>query len=217
VADVDGEVVGCNHYLVMQYQLGRGISVKGLAAGDLLVKSDLRRHHVATDLSMEGRRIVTAAHPEADFVAMFTWRSLGAYFEGLLGYVKVRPGYRQWSKRLTWDGHIDRLLAANPTLVAKHPGLARVDHTFRLEIDGSPDLVFHVGPKGFRPVSVPGAPALRVKVSNPGGLAAAGSLMSLARALAARRIRVSGSPRAMRQALSIAGAYLAVAQMLKRD
>jgi hypothetical protein len=150
LAEEGAEIVGCNHYLVVPYQLGEH-TLTGLAGGDLFVNPEFRRQHIATDLSLESRMLVTEAHPEADFVVMFTWQALGSHYEKLLGYTKLEPGYQQWSKRLSWEPQLARLTEANEGLLTKHPGLARANHALRLEVKGAPPLDLKVGPEGFTP------------------------------------------------------------------
>lgn len=217
VAEVDGEVVGCNHYLAMDYHLGGRGSVPGLAAGDLVVAPDRRRRHLGSDLSLEGRSVVAESWPEAILVAMFTWRSLGVHYEKLLGYTRVVPGYREWSKRLTWDHKVEQLAAANEDLITKFPRLAGVDHGIRFELKGSPPLELRVDADGFRPEEIGDVPSFELRMGGADLFPAGRSRWRSAVAAAASgRLRLRGSPRAMQQALSVAGAYVEVVRLLLR-
>lgn len=219
VAEDGDEVVGCNHYLVMPYQLGSERELTGLAGGDLFVNPDLRRRNIATDLSLEGRKVVAEAHPEADLVVMFTWQALGSHYENLFSYTKVKPGYRQWAKRLSWTTQLARLTEANGGLVAGHPVLAGVDHILRLDVRGAPPLELRVSREGFTPGPPDHLPVIRLRASSPEMLSIDRSKWPLFWVLAAiitGRWRVSGSPRAIREAMSVAAAYLDALRILRK-
>lgn len=218
IAEEGGDVVGCNHYLVVPYQLGSKDTLTGLAGGDLYVNPELRRQHIASDLSLESRMFVTDAHPEADFVVMFTWRALGSHYEKLLGYTKLKPGYRQWSKHLSWKPQLARLAEANDGTVTKHPGLARANHALRLEVKGAPPLDLKVGPEGFTPGKPDDLPTVRLRVSGPDALSFGRSnvpLFWMIAAILTRRWRFWGSPKAIRQATSVIAAYREALRALK--
>lgn len=217
LAEEGAEIVGCNHYLVVPYQLGEH-TLTGLAGGDLFVNPEFRRQHIATDLSLESRMLVTEAHPEADFVVMFTWQALGSHYEKLLGYTKLKPGYQQWSKRLSWEPQLARLTEANEGLLTKHPGLARANHALRLEVKGAPPLDLKVGPEGFTPGRPDGIPKVRLRVSGPDALSFGRSgvpLVWMVAAILTRRWRFGGSPKALRQATSVIAAYREALRTLK--
>jgi hypothetical protein len=219
ITEADGDVIGCSHYLKVPYQLGGGREMLGLAGGDLFVKPEARRRHVATELSLESRKIVTATEPEATFVVMFTWDALGAHYEKLLGYTRLDVSQRQWSKRLDWGPQSERLAEASPRLVTKYPGLARAHHGLRLEVGGAPPLDVVVGPDGFRAGPISGLPVIRIRAKGPETLSIRESGLPAVWAVAAvigRRFQVSGSRRAIREALSVAGAYARVLRILRR-
>lgn len=216
VADADGELIGCNHYLALTYHLGNDHSAAVAVAGDLVVVPDRRRRRVATRLSIESRRIATEAWPKAAFVVMFTWRELGRHYEKLLGYTRVTPGFRAWSKRLSWTGELGRLATMNEDLVANHPRLAQVDHIVHLDLAGAPPLALRVDRRGFRPADTDRVPSFRVQVRHADRFAGRRRRWLAATAAVARgEVRVSGSPGALLQALSVVGAYRQVARVLK--
>jgi hypothetical protein len=220
IADEEGDVVGCNHYLVMPYQLGGERTLTGVAAADQYVNPDLRRRHIASDLTLESRMVISETRPDADFVVMFTWQELGTHYEKLLGYTKLKPGYRQWSKRLAWKPQLERLAEANAALVARHPNLARVSHQLRIEVKGSPPLDLEVGPEGFTPGTSDDLPRPRLRVAGPDALSFGRSKLPLFWAIAAivtGRWRLWGSARAIRQAISVVAAYRYALQALKRS
>lgn len=216
VAEVDDAVVGCSHYLALDFHVGGGRTMSGLVGGDLFVIPEHRRAHVASELSLMAREIAASSHPEAAFVTMLTWRALGRHYERLLGYTRLDPGFRQWTKRLDWEGPVERLARRNPDLVERHPRLAGADHTLRLEIAGSPPLDLHVGPEGFTPASSAGSPGVVVRVRRPGALSGR-TWLSLARAVTRRWITIGGSAKSIREAVSVSGAYLEMLSSLRGE
>jgi hypothetical protein len=220
IAEEAGEVVGCNHFLVMPYQLGGERTLTGLAAGDLYVNPELRRQHIASDLSLDSRMVITETRPDADFVVMFTWQDLGSHYEKLLGYTKLKPGYRQWSKRITWKPQLGRLTEANTAMVARHANLARMNHHLRLEVKGSPPLDLNVGPEGFTAGPSDGLPTLRLRLSGPEALSFGRSRLPLFwmfAVIVTGRWRLWGSLKAIREAMSVPAAYRDALQALKRS
>jgi len=215
VADVDGEVVGCGHYLELPYSLGESGVTRGLAMGDLLVRPDRRGQGISTQISRQGRNIAIQTRPKAAIVVMFT-RELGSHLRNLIGYTHVDADVNQWSKRLTWSRQLEQLSTESANLVKRHGKLASVDHVFRLELDGAPPLEFQVGGDGFRPGTDEEKSRFVVKTSESivfgGGRKAA---MGVLRGLLVGGFRVSGSWRAMVQAASVSGAYIDVLRILR--
>lgn len=217
IAEDGDQVVGCNHYVSVSYNLGKKGEARVLVAGDLLVRPGYRRQHLATELSTKLRPLAISDHPDAILVSMFTWPELGAYYRKLLGYTRVKLGFRRWSKRLTWKPAVDAIDRANEKVVARSPGLARVDHSLRIEFKGSPPLTLHVDSGGFSAIEVPVEPHFVVKVRRPDRILRKSKWLPLqfVIGLVTGDLRVSGSPRAMREAWSVRGAYLALIRQLR--
>jgi len=172
---------------------------------------------VARGLTREGLAGVTVTWPESAIIVMFT-RNLGTYYRGLLGHTRVPADINRWSKRLTWNSQLEKLSVESEHLVEKYPRLATVDHVFRLEIGGSPPLEFQVNSLGFTASSNTSAPRLvvRYKGSRFGGGSSSGRMVLRAlQDFLVGRLRVSGSWRALGQALSVSGAYRDVLRVLR--
>ncbi len=220
IAEEDQQVVGCCHYLRVDYHLGDRGPVPALFGGDLLVEPGVRRRHISTELSLTGRQIVAEVHPEAELVALYTWRELGAHYERLLGYARVKPAFNQWSKRLTWKSQLERLKEYNKDLLLRNPDLAHVDHVLQLKLDGAPELILEVGPRGFRPVCASERPMISIVARSvkdlPTGFSVS-TLVSILLALISRRLRFRGSFSAFREAYAVRGAYVNLAKTLTRE
>ena len=217
-SEQQGRVVGCAHYLPVDYHLGPHREIDALMAGDLFVNEDLRRKGVATDLSISARAIASEASPEAAVVAMFTWRALGTHYERLLGYTRVRPSFDVWTKRLDWSDKLDAIAIENQGIRARHGRLAQVDHFFVLGIGGAPPLIFHVHADGFNPVGAAIGPPVRVRIESPGSIGGSGGIqgaMSILTELVRGRLRVSGHPRAFLEAVRVSRAYREVIGALR--
>lgn len=218
VMEVDDEVVGCTHYLKVPYQLG-GRELVGLAGGDLYVKPEQRRQHLSTELSLQGRRIVTESMPEAGFVVIFTWEALGSHYEKLLGYTRLDVAHHQWTKRLDWAPQLERLAESNPQLIEDYPRLADVHHRLRLEVGGAPPLELEVGAGGFTPEPPAELPVIRIRAPGPDSLKIRESgsprVWAVAKVLGGQW-RVSGSIGVVREALAVSDAYARVLRSLRK-
>jgi hypothetical protein len=214
-AKKDGEVVGCNHGLAVSYRLGSRGTTECLIVGDLVVDESVRRQGVATTMSFETRKIASEVHPNAAVIAMYTG-VLGQPYGKLFGYANVTPGFSRWSKRLTWQREIERLSLANEDLVVRFPRLAEVEHVVRFEFSGSPVLRLRVDAEGFQPSDGEPISSFVVK-GRSGQLLPTGRLrwFRLLAALLTGRLRIYGSPRAIRQCLSVLGAYLSAIRVLR--
>ena len=219
IAEADEDVVGCSHYVSANYHLGGKTHIEALFGGDLLVAPELRRRHIATELSLRSREIAVAKRPEARVVTMYTWRALGAHYEELLGYTRLKPGFAQWSKRLNWDAGVKAVLEGNQALIRSFPRLETANHGFRLELSGSPPLDFDVGEEGFIPGRKKKA-RVTIKVDNAGLAGGGGGKARLApgllKAFVTGRIRVTGSPRALWGLILVRGAYQRVLATLRK-
>jgi len=215
VADIEGEIVGCGHYLELPYSLGEKGTTQGLAMGDLLVRPDSRGQGISSQVSRQGRSIAIGARPNAAIVVMFT-RELGSHLRNLIGYTDVNADVDRWSKRLTWRRQLHKLAEESGNFVERHQKLSGVDHIFRLELEGSPPLEFHVDGSGFQPDTDAKAPQFVVKTRESivfgGGRRFA---IGIVRGLLIGRFRVSGSWRAMLQAASVSGAYVDLLRILR--
>jgi predicted N-acetyltransferase YhbS len=103
VAEVKGEVVGCNHWLLRDFKVSRSILDKGALAADVAVRPDYRGKGLGSGLLrfLRSSNIVKNGH--VAFIYMFADPDLAKKFHAPAAeYVLAPDGTVQYTKVLSW-------------------------------------------------------------------------------------------------------------------
>jgi ribosomal protein S18 acetylase RimI-like enzyme len=108
VAEENGEIVGCSHWLQNNLKLGSDVVVNSLLTCDLAVKSDRRGRGIAKNLLLQRRTRETFKKRGIVVNYDFADPKLAArLYTPLLGYLPTKLSTRKYFKLLSWKKIVD--------------------------------------------------------------------------------------------------------------
>jgi predicted N-acetyltransferase YhbS len=149
VAERNGEIVGCNHWLLRRFKLSSSLVLEGVLAADIAVDPEYRKKGVGKAL-MQFLRLQHAERKLA-IVYMFANPELRKHFHTPVGgYVPAPVGTTLYTKILNWNKVKRNASAFNERVRLGEFGdkLGNVDLTVVFKVHGAPPLRLHVDKKG---------------------------------------------------------------------
>ncbi|MCD6240492.1 GNAT family N-acetyltransferase [Candidatus Bathyarchaeota archaeon] len=103
VAEVNGEIVGCNHWLLRELKYSDSVVDKAVLAADVAVRPDYRGRGIGSQLLQFLRLSYIVKRREAALIYMFADPELAKKFHTpTAGYILARDGTAQYTKVLNW-------------------------------------------------------------------------------------------------------------------
>lgn len=197
VAEEDGKVVGCNHWLLRRFMLSGSVAVNATLGADIAVVPDYRKKGVGRALIYFLRSL--HASEELPVMYMFANPELRKRFHTpVAGYVPAPGGTALYTKILNWNKVKASVAAFNESVKRGEFGdkLARVDLTVVFRVHGAPPLCLHVDKNGVdadvsekrADVTVSSDVATLSVVKGEGG-----GVWGVFQALLSRRLRLGGN------------------------
>jgi len=149
VAENNGKIVGCNHWLLRRFKLSDSVVVNGVLAADIVVNPEYRKKGV-------GRALMNflRSHQERKnlvLMYMFANPELRKHFHTPIGgYIPAPSGTAMYTKILNWN-KVKRNVAVFNEKVKRgefRDKLAKVDLTLAFRVRGAPTLCLHVNSEG---------------------------------------------------------------------
>ncbi|MEM3378403.1 MAG: GNAT family N-acetyltransferase [Candidatus Bathyarchaeia archaeon] len=104
VAEANGEIVGCNHWLLRNLKLSSSVVDKAILAGDVAVRADYRGKGIGCCLLRFLRSSDVVKSRNVALIYMFADPELAKRFHSpAAGYVLVSDGAAQYTKVLNWN------------------------------------------------------------------------------------------------------------------
>ena len=103
VAEVNGEIVGCNHWLLRELKYSDSVVDKAVLAADVAVRPDYRGRGIGSQLLQFLRSSDIVKRRKAALIYMFADPELAKKFHTpTAGYILTRDGTAQYTKVLNW-------------------------------------------------------------------------------------------------------------------
>lgn len=103
VAEINGEIVGCNHWLMRDLKYSSSIVGKAVLAADVAVKPPYRGRGIGSQLLHFLRSSEIVKNRDAALIYMFADPELAKKFHTpAAGYIQVPDGTAQYTKVLSW-------------------------------------------------------------------------------------------------------------------
>lgn len=142
VAERDGQIVGCNHWLVRDFKLSISLKVKASLGADVVVHPKHRGRGVGKELLKFLRETKTFKENRAIIAYMFTDPNLNRYLYGpTLGYVAAPYSTTRYKKFLNCRRLREELQLINSAIQAREElqrELKRLDMSILFRLRGSP-------------------------------------------------------------------------------
>lgn len=149
VAEDNGKVVGCNHWLLRPFKLSSSVVVDGVLGADIAVAPEYRKKGVGRALI----HFLRSQHKDSKLALMYMFADpeLRKHFHTpVAGYAPAPGGTALYTKILNWNKVASNAVAFNENV--KHgkfsDRLAKVDLTVVFRVHGAPSLFLHVNSKG---------------------------------------------------------------------
>lgn len=149
VAEENGKVIGCNHWLLRTFKLSNSVVVDGVLGSDIAVAPEYRRKGVGRAMI----RFLRSQHRERKLALMYMFANpeLRKHFHTpVAGYIPAPNGTLSYTKILNWNKVVSNAAAFNEQIKHGKFGdrLANVDLTVVFRVRGAPPLFLHVNSKG---------------------------------------------------------------------
>jgi predicted N-acetyltransferase YhbS len=103
VAEANGEVIGCNHWLLRELKYSGSAMDKAVLAADVAVRPDYRGRGIGSRLLQFLRSSNIVKNRDAALIYMFTDPELAKkFYTPTAGYILARDGTAQYTKVLNW-------------------------------------------------------------------------------------------------------------------
>jgi predicted N-acetyltransferase YhbS len=147
VAEANGEVVGCNHWLLRDLKYSSSLVDKAVLAADVAVRPDYRGKGLGTSLLQFLRLSDVVKSKDIALIYMFADPELAKKFHTpAVGYVLVADGTAQYTKVLNWKKVKQNVDLLNEAIRSGRFGrkLPKHDFIFLFKMSGAPPLCIHV-------------------------------------------------------------------------
>ena len=152
VAEVNGEIVGCNHWLLRELKYSDSVVDKAVLAADVAVRPDYRGRGIGSQLLQFLRSSDIVKRRKAALIYMFADPELAKKFHTpTAGYILARDGTAQYTKVLNWmkvKRNVERL---NEEIRSGKFGknLPKSDLKVLFKMSAAPPLYIHIKKDGL--------------------------------------------------------------------
>ena len=152
VAEANGEIVGCNHWLLRELKYSDSVVDKAVLAADVAVRPDYRGRGIGSQLLQFLRSSDIVKRREAALIYMFADPELAKKFHTpTAGYILTRDGTAQYTKVLNWRKVKRNVKRLNEEIRSGKFGknLPKSDLKVLFKISAAPPLCIHIKKDGL--------------------------------------------------------------------
>ena len=152
VAEVNGEIVGCNHWLLRELKYSDSVVDKAVLAADVAVRPDYRGRGIGSQLLQFLRSSYIVKRRKAALIYMFADPELAKKFHTpTAGYILARDGTAQYTKVLNWRKVKRNVKRLNEEIRSGKFGknLPKSDLKVLFKISAAPPLCIHIKKDGL--------------------------------------------------------------------
>jgi predicted N-acetyltransferase YhbS len=200
VAEKDGKIIGCNHWLLRRLRLSSSIEVKAVLGADIAVSPEYRGHGVGRSLLLFLRSSPALSEKRVILSYMFADPNLGErLYKPVAGYIPAPSTTVSYLKLLSWRKVKDSVEKVNEKLKVegKNLKLPKSGLKVMFQISSAPSLLLKLSERGVEVFEGVSENANLTVVSDLSTLSVfkegKGNVWNLIKALLKRRLKIKGS------------------------
>lgn len=201
VAEKNGRIIGCNHWLFRKLKLSGSVEAEAFLCADIVVSAQFRGRGIGKSLLLFLRRTGAIENTGSVLSYMFTDTNLGKRLYGpVAGYIPAPTNTILYFKLLSWSKLKNNLKAVNKKLKREKERLeklSKLDLKVAFQISGAPPLLLELGKNGVKSSKRDFKNANITVISDLSTLAIfkrkKGRKRSLIKALLTRKLKIRGS------------------------
>jgi hypothetical protein len=152
VAEKDGMIIGCNHWLLKNFKLSPSLETKAILSADVAVRPEYRGKGVGTSLLRSLRSSEAMKNEQPPITYMFADPSLVKHFHAPAGgYIPAPDTTVLYFKILNWKKLEDSIHVLNEQIAAGKfkERLSKFELKVLFKISDTPQLYLHMTEKGI--------------------------------------------------------------------
>jgi len=153
VAERDGAIVGCNHWLLRDIKISNRSEVKAILGADIAVKPEFRGQGIAKSLLLYMRSLPIMTNKQAMISYMFADPSLSRnLYEPVAGYIPAPSMTVSFVKILKWKELENTITVLNKEIKSnkeKSDRLPKTELTILFLLLNTPQLLLSISKKGI--------------------------------------------------------------------
>jgi len=201
VAEKNGKIIGCNHWLLRRLKISNSIVVKAFLGADIAVNPQYRGRGIGKSLLLFLRSSKAIRDKEASITYMFANPNLSKrLYRPAAGYVPAPTKTISYFKLLSWNKIINNEKAVNEKIKRekkKFEKLSKLDLKILFQLSGAPQLLLRLTKKGIEVCETNLKNADVTVIGNLSTFAALkdreGRIRNLLKALLTRKLKIKGS------------------------
>jgi len=149
VAEKDGKIIGCNHWLLRELRISGSTEVKAVLGADIAVNPEYRGQGIGKSLLLFLRSSQAIRDKGVVLSYMFADPNLSKrLYRPVAGYVPGPAATVSYSKVLSWSKLKDRAEVVNEQINSER--FEKFDLKIRFQLSGAPQLLLELSKKGVR-------------------------------------------------------------------
>ncbi len=147
IAEANGEIIGCNHWLLRELKYSRSTVEKAVLAADVAVRPDYRGRGIGSRLLQFLRSSPIVKNRDIALIYMFADPELAKKFHTpTAGYILARDGTAQYTKILNWKKVKQTIEQLNEEIKSGklRKNLPKSDLKILFKITAAPSLYIHI-------------------------------------------------------------------------
>jgi len=151
VAEKNGKIIGCNHWLLRDLKISASTEVKAVLGADIAVSPEYRGRGIGKSLLLLLRSSQAIRDKGVILSLMFADPNLSErLYRSVAGYIPAPTTTVSYVKLLSWRKLKDRIKIVNETIKNEREGLERLDLKIRFQLSGAPQLLLELSKNGVR-------------------------------------------------------------------
>jgi GNAT superfamily N-acetyltransferase len=199
VAEKDGKIIGCNHWLLRRLRISSSIEVKAVLGADIAVSPEYRGHGIGKSLLLFLRSSPALSEKRVILSYMFAEPNLGErLYKPVAGYIPAPSTTVSYLKLLSWRKVKDSVEKVNEKLKVEGKNkFSKGGLKVMFQISGAPSLLLKLSEKGVEIFEGVLENANVTVVSDLSTLSVfkerKGNVWNLIKALLKRKLKIKGS------------------------
>jgi len=149
VAERDGKIIGCNHWLPRELKISASAKAKAVLGADIAVNPEYRGLGIGKSLLLFLRSSQAIRDKGVILSYMFANPNLSKHlYRPVAGYIQAPTATVSYFKLLSWSKLNDRIKVVNENVNRER--LEKVDLKIRFQLSGAPPLLIELGKNGVK-------------------------------------------------------------------
>ena len=149
VAEKNGKIVGCNHWLLRELKVSGSTEVTAVLGADIAVSPEYRGQKIGKSLLLFLRSSQAIRDKDVILSYMFADPNLSKrFYKPVAGYIPALTKTVSYFKLLNWSKLKDRIKVVNKKIEGER--LEKLDLKIRFQLFGAPELFLELSEDGVR-------------------------------------------------------------------